>query len=437
MKRFSIVCISIITMILLVGCTEKKVTTKTTTTTTTTTNTPLDDVLSYEMKGSFDFFWNETMTTESLKSYGLTKDRTNGPVASIASSGFALSAIPIGIENGYITYDEGYERALKTLKSLKELEREHGFYYHFYTYLTGKKRDGVELSNIDTAIFISGALFAGEYFGGEVTTVAKEIYDEVNWQWFYNDSKNQFYMAWYPDKGFQGAWDFYAEQLMMYVLAAGSDTYPVGKEAYDGFIKHVATYKDHTFIHSWFGSLFTYQFSHAWIDFRNITDSKGINWFDNSVEASLANYEYTQSQSSRFETFNENVFGMTASDGPFGYSGYYGAMPSGYDNKAHKNDGTIPPCGALGSIVFTPELSINAANYFYNEIGEKIKGKYGFTDAYNLDEDWYASSHIGIDKGITLLMIENYRNETIWTHFMKNDQVQKGLETLGFTESGE
>ncbi len=428
MKKLLIFLVSIISIALLVGCTEKK---------DEKTNLKLNEALTYEMKGSFDFFWNETIDKDGLKSYGLTKDRTNGAVASIASSGYALTAIPIGIENGFITYEEGYERALKTLQSLKQLERVNGFYYHFYTYLTGNKTSGVEVSNIDTAIFLNGALFAGEYFGEEVATVAKEIYDEVNWQWFYNDSRNQFYMAWYVDRGFQGAWDFYAEQIMMYVLASGSDTYPVGKEAYDGFIKHEATYKGHTFIHSWFGSLFTYQFSHAWIDFRNITDSDGINWFNNSVEASLGNYEYTQSQASQFKTFNEHIFGMTASDGPFGYSGFYGAAPSGYDNKAHKNDGTIPPAGALGSIVFTPELSINAANYFYNEIGDPIKGKYGFTDAYNIDENWYASSYIGIDKGITLLMIENYRNETVWKYFMKNENIQNGLKILGFTESEE
>lgn len=422
MKKL-IFSILIIYSILVTGCSKEK-----------EENEVLNEVLAYESKASFDFFWNETMTVENLKSYGLTKDRSNGSSASIASSGFALTAIPIGIENGYITHEEGYDRALKTLKSLKELERENGFYYHFYTYLTGNKKQ-VEVSNIDTSIFICGALFAGEYFGGEVAKIAKEIYDEVNWQWFYSESKNQFYMAWYPDKGFQGYWDFYAEQLMMYVLAAGSDTYPVGKEAYDGFIKHRATYNDHTFIHSWFGSIFTYQFSHAWLDFRNINDSKGVNWFDNSVQASLANYEYTQSLSSKYKTFNENTWGMTASDGPFGYSGKYGSLPTGYDNNAHKNDGTIPPCGALGSIVFTPELSIKATNYFYNEIGDKITGRYGFTDAYNIDEDWYSKSYIGIDKGITLLMIENYRNETVWNHFMENENVKKGLEVLEFTKN--
>ena len=187
------------------------------------------------------------------------------------------------------------------------------------------------------------------------------------------------------------------------------------------------------FIHSWFGSLFTYQFSHAWIDFRDYTDKQGVNWFDNSVEASLANYNYAVKMDNKYITLGPNAWGLTASDGPNGYNGLYGAPPSGFDNKQNKVDDTIPPAGAIGSIIFLPDEAKQAMVYYSSF--DKLKGPYGFVDAFNLTEDWFDTDVIGIDKGISLLMLANYQNEFVHTLMMGNESILAGLDRLEITRN--
>jgi hypothetical protein len=244
-----------------------------------------------------------------------------------------------------------------------------------------------------------------------------------------------FYMGYHPGEGFKGHWDFYAEQLMMYFLAAGSPTHPLDKEMFYSFIRHTGSYGDgQPFIHSWFGSIFTYQFSHAWFDLRNRTDKEEIDWWENSVHASIASRQFAIDQSKLYDTYGPDAWGFTASDAPHGYEGLYGSPPSGYSNDAHRVDGTLAPAGALGSIVFTPVESIAALKHYYT-IPELI-GDYGLKDAYNTARTpaWFGKDVIGIDKGITLLMIENYRTGFVWNWFMKNEYVKNGLDTVGLSE---
>ena len=389
------------------------------------------DVVEYEMKASFDFFWEQANTDITTHGYGLIRDRFPGSegIASTASIGFGLTADLIGIEKGYITKQQGYERVNGTLDTLLSLERTEGFFYHYIDMKSGKRTWNSEVSSIDTAILLMGVLSTGEYFGEEIETKAKQLYDDVNWPWFIDGTKDMFYMSYRPEKGFEGHWDFYAEQLMLYVLAAGSDTYPIDDSSYYGFTRHYGRYGDgDKFIHSWFGSLFTYQFSHAWIDFRGYTDIKGVNWFENSVDASLAQVEFAADEQSKYKTLSPLAWGLTACDGPDGYNGTYGAPPSGFDNKSHFIDDTIPPAGAIGSIIFTPEQSLQAMMNYYTI--ENLKGQYGFLDAYNLSEEWYASDVIGIDKGITLLMLANYQDDIVYKIMMENRGILQGLARL-------
>ena len=248
-----------------------------------------------------------------------------------------------------------------------------------------------------------------------------------------DELRDMFYMVYRPEEGFAGHWDFYAEQLMLYVLAAGSDTYPVDETPYYGFTRHYASFGEgEPFIHSWFGSIFTYQFSHAWIDFREYTDQEGVNWFDNSVEASLAQVNFAAAMENEYSTLGPNAWGLTASDGPNGYNGLYGAPPSGFDNLAHFIDDTIPPSGAIGSIIFMPEQAEQAMLNYYSL--EELQGQYGFLDAYNLSENWYAPDVIGIDKGITLLMLANDENDLVHQIVMQNEQILAGLSRLQITK---
>lgn len=398
-------------------------------------------ILELESLGCFEFFWEEANTDKNSPGYGLIRDRVPGgsEIASIASVGFGLTAIVIGVERGWITKKQGFERALGTLNTLyNNVQHVNGFFYHFVSMKTGKRYERSEVSNIDTAIAVCGAITVGEYFGAEVKERAGQIYERINWQWFRDPVRNLFYMGYSDEEGHGGYWDFYAEQMMMYFLGAASPTYPVNPNMFYSFIRHRASYKNGpAFINSWIGSIFTYQFSHAWFDFRGSIDKAGDDWWENSVIATKSSRQYCIDECGRFETYGENSWGPTACDGPFGYSGRYGAPPSGSRemgsfNGEHNNDGTIAPCGAAGSIVFTPEEAVDALNYYHEKLPQ-LWGKYGFKDAYNLEVSpaWFGEDYIGIDKGITLLMIENYRTGLVWDIFMRNDYAQTGMKKSG------
>ncbi len=395
-------------------------------------------LLDFESKGCFDFFLAEANRDKESPGFGLIRDRAPDfhSMASIASTGFGLTAYVIGANRGWISRDLARDLALGTLDTLlHKAEHIHGFFYHFMHMDTGKRYMSSEVSVIDTAIAVCGAITVGEYFGGEVAEKAARLYERIDWGWFRDERKNRFYMGYTPEKGFSGWWDFYAEQLMMYVLAAGSPTHPVPGDMFYSFNRHISRDTRPEFIHSWFGSLFTHQFSHAWVDFRNKTDKWGVDWFENSVRASIANREYCIRMRAYFKTLHARSWGLTACEGPWGYQGRYGAAPSALTNDEHLVDGTVPPAGALGSIVFTPDESMEALFYFYRE-HPGLVGRYGLKDAYNLDVTpaWYSPYVIGIDKGITLLMIENYRTGLVWDLFMSNGYVKKGMREVGISD---
>ncbi len=408
-----------------------------------------DKNIEQEMKGSFNFFWNEAQTAESeYPTYGLILDRypSGRGYASIASVGFGLAAYVVGAEEGYVTKDAAKERTEKTLDTLLTLQKKsgvawNGFFAHFITTDKGERWGKCEISSVDTAILLCGALTAGEYFGGTVKEKADELYSNVNWTSFIKTRGRKSYisMAYNPDSGAvsDGCWDYYAEQLMIYVLGAGSPTeeYRLGDTEYYDFTRTKGEYGDSgEFYYSWFGSIFTYQFSHAFVDFRGKVDKDGTNWFQNSVNASKAAYNYCKSNTGS-KTFKEGGWGLTACDAPLGYNGHLGNPPRGWTPTGDYlvYEGTVAPAGAIGSVVFIPDESLKALKYY--QTLEELQGEYGLKDSYNLDCNYYAVDSIGIDKGISLLMLANYKGETVWKQFMKSTYVNSGLSVLGFKEA--
>ncbi|MGG4489485.1 glucoamylase family protein [Metabacillus idriensis] len=393
------------------------------------------EIVAKEAKGCFDFFWKEANTDPESPGYGLILDQSaNKKVASIASVGFGLSAIIIGIEKGWITYEQGFERTRGTLHTfLHNVEHEGGFFYHFLNMETAKKNEEFYdcASIIDTSLFLNGAITSAEYFGGEIKELFEQIYQRVNWNMYYDKEKNQFYMGYRPESGGFGHWDMYAEQMMQYILGVASPTHAVPAEIYQGFERRLGKYGEYEFYNCPGGSLFTHQYSHAWFSFEGYVDGDGIDWFENSVKASLANRKYCIDNPDGLKTFHKDSWGLTACATPKGY-GTPGTPPY-HPDVQKENDGTVAPAGAAGSIVFTKEESIDAMNYFYNH-HPKLWGEYGFQDAYNLDvsPEWYADHVIGIDKGITLLMIENEQSGLIWDLYMKNEHVKRGAAMLNW-----
>ena len=417
-----------------------------------------DGLILEEQERSFMFFWETSNKTVGSPGYGMSRDRFPGAdgIASVASVGYALASLPIAVNNEWITYDEAKTHASMTLDTLKTMDRHEGFFFHFVYMDDAKRAWDSEVSVIDTALLIAGALVAGQFFGDEVFEKASEIYQEINWNWYINPNTSRFYMEYRPENGFHtGAWNGFAEQLIMYVLGAGSPTYPTGTAPYSvmkfDMIGKNAPYvsdKDESrnvesFFYTHGGELFIHQYSHAFIDFRNILDADGFDWFENAKRAHQAQYSFALDYQDRYRSVHRNSFGVSASDGPNGYFAY-GTPPYGHTGTL-RFDGTVAPYAAMASIIHLEEETINSA-YFFKSMPELWSG-YGFRAAFNLsthtgfsdsrvaDFDRYFSPDvIGIDKGITALMIENYRSSLIWDIFMDIPYIQDGLDILGFYE---
>lgn len=362
---------------------------------------------------------------------GLIKDSSRpGAPCSVAAVGFGLTAICIGESRGWIDKKDAYNLVLNILKTFRDtVSNEKGFFYHFLDMRTGHRAWNSEASSIDTALFLSGALFAGEYYKGtEVEAIAKELYERVEWPWMLN-GKKVLCMGWKPEEGFLWYyWDSYSEAMILYALAIGSSTHPISSECWFEWKRPIGSYKDYRLIYCTTGSIFTYQYSHAWIDFRELYDKfsdpgseEGINYYDNSVSAVKANRQFCMDNSDLYKAYDEDSWGLSACLGPDGYKGY-GAKPG-----LCFNDGTIPPCGIAGSMPFDPIASMSGLKRLYMERKDFLYGKYGFKDAFNLNENWWAEEYLGIDVGITVLMIENYRSGLVWNKFMSTPAIKNWI----------
>lgn len=364
---------------------------------------------------------------------GLTLDSTQpGSPCSVAATGFSLAALAIGRDQGWISYSDAYRQILRTLKTLeRRAEHKKGFFYHFLDPATGKRTWDSEASSIDTALLLAGALYAGESFRGTAAEkIAARLYRRVDWRWMLNGS-DFVCMGWKPETGFLPYyWDTYSEHLILQALAIGSPTHPIPPSAWNQWSRFEETYRGKRIIYSHTGSLFTYQYAQAFIDFRDL-DDRGINYFENSRKAALANREFCLEHSSRYKSYGKNSWGLTACLGPSGYKAY-GSEPG-----LALHDGTLAPYGSVASIMFAPKTSLRALRSLYKTWGDKLYGPYGFRDGFNLDQDWWADEYLGIDQGITLLGIENHLSRGVWKRFMTLDAIRRwvALCNLGKSES--
>ncbi|MBB5877331.1 glucoamylase family protein [Xanthomonas rydalmerensis] len=423
---------------------------------------------------TFQFFWDTTNEQN-----GMAVDRyPSRPFASIASVGFALTVYPIGYENGWISREQAVQRTLTTLRFLRDLpvgpQRTgragyKGFYYHFLDMQKGLRYDQwVELSSVDTALLMMGVLFAQSYYEGdtadekEIRQIADTLYRRVDWPWM-QQRKPLISMGWYPERGFiQHDWMGYNEGMMVYLLALGSPTHPVEPDAWQEWTrtynKDWGVYYGQEYLA--FGPLFAHQYNHVWIDFRDIQDQymreHGIDYFLNSRRATLAQREYAIDNPMKWKEYGENVWGLTASDGPQNTTqDYRGEQRQFFHYRTRGaglfeafDDGTIAPTAAVSSIVFAPEVVIPATQEMHKRFGDFLYSSYGFLDSFNPsfnydiplktgrmipNRGWVASDYIGIDQGAIVTMIANYRNEFVWNVMKKNKYIRTGLERAGFT----
>jgi hypothetical protein len=378
---------------------------------------------------AFQFFWNQANPQT-----GLIKDRANATasdsytVSSIASVGFGLTALCIADSRGYMPSATIRDRVFTTLNTLLNTADSHeGFFYHFLDMSTAKRAWTSELSNIDTAILLCGVLTARQHFASDsqIPGIATQIYERVNWPWMLDPSTNTLWMSWTPESGFQNAhWDHYCELMMMYLLGIGSPTYPLTASTWSAWSRPTYTYNGLTYVSSG-DPLFTHQYSHAWFDFRNKRDAFA-DYFQNSVLATQAHKQFCLSLASQYPKYADDLWGITASDSINGYTAWGGPPATG------AIDGTVVPCAAGGSLPFLYADCMKVLRNIRGNYTARAWGRYGFIDAFNPNSSWTDTDVIGLDVGITMLMIENYRTQFVWNAFMANPEAQNAMQLAGF-----
>lgn len=388
-----------------------------------------DDQLMEEIeRAAFDFFWTEaSAVTGQIRDRAPAAGGGTNTFASIASTGYGLTALCIGDKRGYGKAAEIKARVVTTLDFLaNKMPHEHGFYYHFVDLNTGARfNNHIELSDIDSALLFCGVMFARQYYNdSQITRLANTILDRADWKWFLNGGTT-YSMQWTPEEGFSPErWDHYCELMMMYLFGLGSKAHTIPAECWKAWSRPPISYAGYEFIYG-DSPLFVHQYSHAWFDFRNKADELGINYFDNSVKATKAHKEFCLSLKKQFPDYAENLWGITASDYVKGYTAWGGPPAKG------PIDGTVVPCAAAGSLAFDFKNCIAVLRHIRANY-PKAWQRYGFVDAFNPLTGWYDGDVIGIDQGISMLMAENQRTGMVWKVFNSAPEVKAGMLAAGF-----
>jgi hypothetical protein len=422
---------------------------------------------------SFNYFW-ETADPAT----GLVPDRWPTPsFASVAAVGFALSAYPIGVARGWITRDQAAQRTLVTLRffarapqgpAARGVAGHMGFFYHFLDMKTGTRFGQVELSTVDTALLLAGALHAQVFFDGanasetEIRQLAETLYAAVRWPWAQVRPPSIGH-GWHPESGHIASdWKGYNESMLVYLLALGSPTHPVASEVWAAW---TSTYDRDSWGSEYgqtylrFPPLFGHQFTHAWVDFRGLQDDymrgRGLDYFENSRRATHAQRAYATVNPEAWAGYGADVWGITACDGPADVKREFGGRLRQFISYAGRgmggahtyDDGTIAPYGAGSSAPFAPEIVLPALATMRERYGAQILGRYGFfafNPSFNFTDvklthgrivpglGWVDTDFLGIEVGPLLMMLANHRGEHVWKTMRGHPHLRRGLQRAGF-----
>ncbi len=397
----------------------------------------LDEV----QKQTFKYFWDFAHPIS-----GMARERSNTDAGyghetiAVGGTGFGIMSVIVAVERGWITRDTAAKFMVKMINFLVKADSYHGAYAHWMNGATGKtipfgrKDDGADL--VETSYLFEGLLCARQYFNrdnpaeNEFRGKLSWLWNGIEWNWFTHDQDVLFW-HWSPNNGW--AMNFpvrgFNECLIMYILAASGENYPVTASVYhrgwaqSNFFKNGKQFYGHTLPlgFDYGGPLFFSQYSFLGLDPRGLKDEYADYWEQNQNHT-LINHDYCIDNPKKFKGYGENCWGLTASDT---YNGYNAFSPT-------NDEGTITPTAALSAFPYTPELSMKALRHFYYDLGDKIWGEYGFVDAFNETQNWYAKSYLAIDQGPIVAMIENHRTGLIWKLFMSCPEIQGGLKKLGF-----
>ncbi len=399
-------------------------------------------LLELVQKQTFRYFWDFGHPVS-----GLSRERSNrsfdygDEVVTTGGTGFGIMAMIVAAERGWYPRDSVANRLAKMVKFLAKADNYHGVFPHWLNGATGKtipfsrKDDGGDL--VETSFLMQGLICAKHYFNQDteaertIRSRVEWIWNEMEWDWYTRENPNQLYWHWSPNHGWAMNFELrgYNEALITHVLAASSPRYPVSSQVYNKCWTESSHFKNGQEFYGvklplgfdYGGPLFFAHYSFLGLDPRNLKDHHA-NYWEQNVNHTLINYKHCVANPGKFKGYGENNWGLTASDT---YNGYNAHSPS--------NDfGTITPTAALSSFPYTPEQSMKALRHFYDDLGDKLWSEYGFIDAFNETQNWYANSHLAIDQGPIIVMIENYRTGLLWKLFMQDKDVQNGLKKLGF-----
>jgi hypothetical protein len=422
---------------------------------------------------TFDWFWDLANPVN-----GLVPDRwPSKSFCSIAAVGFGLTALPIGAERGWISRAQARDRTLATLRFFADAPQGpeavgrtgyKGFFYHFIDMENGCRFETTELSSIDTTLLLGGMLFGAEYFNrddsaeAEIRRLANAINDRVDWRWMLGNGPFVS-MGWSPEKGFiPHQWDRYNEATLLYLLALGSPTFAIPPAVWTRYTRE--------FDKSWglhwgqqhmhFPPMFGHQYSHVWVDFKGIADpwlrAKGIDLHENSRRATIAQRKYAIANPGGWTGYDGEIWGLTACDGPGDFKRTIGGKERQFFSYSargpgDRDDGTLAPTAAAGSIAFAPEIVLPALAAMKQRYGAAIYGRYGFFDAFNptLSDPrvtgqiphgrivpgltWVDTDYLGIDQGPIVAMIANHRDGLVWKAMRRCRPIVAGLRKAGFT----
>ncbi|WP_298247658.1 glucoamylase family protein [uncultured Christiangramia sp.] len=398
-----------------------------------------EELLDMVQETTFTYFWdfaepNSGMARERSQDNAYGGDAPN--IVTTGGTGFGLASFPAAVERGWISKTEAQDRIIKILDFLETVPTYHGAFSHWYMGNTAQTRtfgefdDGGDL--VETAFLIQGLLICREYFeNDEIDSRITGLWEAVEWDW-YTKGENVLYWHWSPNFAFQkdlqiNGWN---ESLIVYVLAASSPTHSIEPVVYtNGWALNgnMVNNREHYNINlplgpSYGGPLFFSHYSFIGLDPRNLEDQYANYWEQNTAHT-LINYEYAVTNPKDLEGYGQNSWGLTASDSKDGYAAH-----------SPTNDlGVITPTAALSSFPYTPEKSMAALRYFYEELGDDLWGNMGFYDAFSEEYNWYADGYLAIDQGPIIAMIENYRTGLPWQLFMQNTEIQNGLDKLNFS----
>ncbi len=397
-----------------------------------------EELLTKVQEQTFKYFWDFAHPVS-----GLARERnTSGNTVTIGGSGFGVMSILVGIERGFISRQDGINRIETIVNFLENADRFHGVWPHWMDGNTGNTipfgidDDGADL--VETAFMIQGLLTVREYLDGGISQEANiknkitQLWEEVEWDWFTQGGQDVLYWHWSPNVAWQKnlpirGWN---ESLIIYVLAAASPTHSIDASVYNqGWARSGAMINGNTYYnyvlplgYTRGGPLFFAHYSFLGLDPRNLSDQYANYWTQNTNHT-LINRAYCIDNPANYIGYSEACWGLTASDNHMGYSAH-----------SPTNDlGVITPTAAISSFPYTPTESMDAIKHFYYFMGDKLWGEYGFYDAFNVTENWYANSYLAIDQGPIIVQIENHRTALLWDLFMSSTEVQAGLNKLGFS----